>query len=83
MAICVSHHPLSMAVSMIPITSYVTFELLLNAAIVADESCGYMLEPAHTFKVYTKYYLIILVHMSYLVYSIIIMILYYKKVEQA
>ena len=40
-----------MAVSMIPSTSkYVTFELLLHAAFVADEIWGFMLEPARRLK---------------------------------
>ena len=37
-----------MAVSMIPNTLYVEFELLLHAAFVADEIWGNMLEPART-----------------------------------
>ena len=31
-------------------TKYVTFELLLHAAFVADEIWGFMLEPARTLK---------------------------------
>ena len=38
--------PVFMTVSMIP--KYVTFELLLRAAFVAEEIWGYMLEPART-----------------------------------
>ena len=40
--------PLFMAVSMITNTWYVTLELLLHAAFVADEIWGDMLEPAGT-----------------------------------
>ena len=40
-----------MAVSMIPIrTKYVPFELLLQAAFVANENLGFMLEPARSRK---------------------------------
>ena len=38
--------PLFMAVSMIPGTKYVTFELLMQAAFVADGIWGFMPEPA-------------------------------------
>ena len=31
-------------------TKYVTFELLLHAAFVADEIWGFMLEPGRTYK---------------------------------
>ena len=37
-----------MAISMIPNTWYVTFELRLHAAFAADEDWGFMLEPART-----------------------------------
>ena len=38
--------PLLLAVSIVPNTGYVTFELLLHAAFVADESWSDTLEPA-------------------------------------
>ena len=38
--------PLFMAVSMTPNKTYVTLELLLLAAFVADQNWGFMLEPA-------------------------------------
>ena len=41
--------PLFMAVSMITNTWYVTLELLLHAAFVADEIWGDMLTPARTY----------------------------------
>ena len=33
-------------------TRYVTFELLMHAAFVADEICGFMLEPARRYIMY-------------------------------
>ena len=40
--------PLFMAASMVSNTRYVTFELFMHAAIMADEIWGFTLEPART-----------------------------------